>query len=114
MLLIFYICTALFPAAQVTYTLDINRFPQNFEFLRYVSGDFYNIKGLMMEIYNPFALYALEMLMFFHAAVITPDIAGTFDNECGSNFIECQQGPVNRIQRNARIQLSYFCIQNLR
>jgi hypothetical protein len=52
----------------------------------------------MMKIYNSFTLYALKMLVFFRAAVKTPDISGSFNYVGSPYFAQRQQGSVDSIE----------------
>jgi hypothetical protein len=38
----------------------------------------------MMKIYDSFALYAFKMLVIFHAAIKTPDIARSLNYKSGA------------------------------
>jgi len=102
--------TELFLLTQIAYPLDVYGLFQNFEFLSKACRQLDIIEGLMLKIHDSFALDAFKMLVLLHAAVKTPDVAGTFNYKSGAHIVECQQRSVHRIERYAWKCFSYLLI----
>ncbi len=81
--------TELFLLTKIAYPLKVYGLFQNFEFLFKACRQLDNIEGLIIEIYDSFALDAFKMLVLLHAAVKTPYIAGTFHYKSSAHVVEC-------------------------
>jgi hypothetical protein len=67
-----------------------------------------------MEVYDMPALKAFEMLMVFQIGVESFGVARAFDDERRADFAQGQQGPVDRIERDAGKNLAHLAKNGVR
>lgn len=101
-------------AAHVAQTFEVDGLPQYGEPSRKVFRHLDAIEGLVMEVYDLSALKAFEMLMIFQIGVEPFGVARAFDDERHTDIAQGQQGPVDRVERDAGEHLAYLPKDRLR